>query len=135
MIPHFIPNILYSFFSGEVKLELRKRTLIAGALFSILAIGLAVIITVVIASPASSIESVSASTDGALDDDAAIKVHGVWTIDVLDESGHLATRREFENALTSRGSEFLASFLASSSTSGRWRIVLDNITTGGESML
>jgi|GEM_PF-3414901 hypothetical protein len=135
MIPHFIPNILYSFFSGEVKLELRKRTLIAGALFSILAIGLAVIITVVIASPASSIESVSASTDGALDDDAAIKVHGVWTIDVLDESGHLVTRREFENALTSRGSEFLASFLASSSTSGRWRIVLDNITTGGESML
>ncbi len=135
MIPHFIPNILYSFFSGEVKLELRKRTLIAGALFSILAIGLAVIITVVIASPASSIESVSASTDGALDDDAAIKVHGVWTIDVLDGSGHLVTRREFENALTSRGSEFLASFLASSSTSGRWRIVLDNITTGGESML
>lgn len=40
-----------------------------------------------------------------------IQVHGHWTIEVRDPDGTVASRREFENALTQEGAEALISLL------------------------
>jgi hypothetical protein len=58
---------------------------------------------------------------------AAIKVHGHWIIEVRNPDGSLATREEFENALTpgtNGGQLVIAGLLARESTPGRWWITL-----------
>lgn len=53
-----------------------------------------------------------------------IKVHGHWVIEVRDPDGKLVERREFENALTVDGRNYLASFLRRASTPGSWAILV-----------
>jgi hypothetical protein len=53
-----------------------------------------------------------------------IKVHGHWTIDVLDRDGTLAKHVEFENGLTLIGAEALPAILGRTMTPGAWAIGL-----------
>ena len=53
-----------------------------------------------------------------------IKVHGHWTIDVLNPDGTLVKHVEFENALTLVGAETLPLILGRAATPGAWAIGL-----------
>jgi hypothetical protein len=53
-----------------------------------------------------------------------IKVHGHWTIDVLNHDGTLANRVEFENGLTLIGAEALPAILGRTMTPGAWAVGL-----------
>ena len=53
-----------------------------------------------------------------------IKVHGQWTIDVLNPDGSLASHHEFRNALESFGGLRLAEMLARLKSPGVWNIGL-----------
>ena len=53
-----------------------------------------------------------------------IKVHGHWTIDVLNPDGALVTHHEFENALDQFGAVRLAELLARLKVPGVWNIGL-----------
>ncbi len=53
-----------------------------------------------------------------------IKVHGHWTIDVLNPDGSLVKHVEFENALTLVGAETLPLILGRAATPGAWAIGL-----------
>jgi len=59
-----------------------------------------------------------------------IKVHGHWTIVVRNADGSVASRHEFENALTTgsagSGNAALAQFLARQYAIGTWQISLGN---------
>lgn len=54
-----------------------------------------------------------------------VTVHGHWTIDLIDKDGSLKIRHEFDNALDSRGGDFLAELLAGNTTIGQWKIIAD----------
>lgn len=54
--------------------------------------------------------------------DEGIVVHGHWTIEVRDSDGSVAERYEFENALTSQGSEMFTKLLGRVETPGDWEI-------------
>jgi hypothetical protein len=60
-----------------------------------------------------------------------IKVHGHWTIDVLNHDGTLANRVEFENGLTLIGAEALPAILGRTMTPGAWAIGLGYSNTMG----
>ena len=51
-----------------------------------------------------------------------ITVHGHWVIEVRDPDGRLVSRREFENALASGGSNLLVGFLMRSNSLGLWEV-------------
>jgi hypothetical protein len=51
-----------------------------------------------------------------------IQVHGDWVIEVRNPDGSLADRREFENALTGSGSEYLDRILWRDATVGEWAV-------------
>ena len=51
-----------------------------------------------------------------------IHVRGHWTIEVRDPDGSLASRTEFENALTSTGVKFLTMFIGRTRTVGFWTV-------------
>jgi hypothetical protein len=53
-----------------------------------------------------------------------IQVHGHWVIEVRDPDGTLATRREFENSLTSMGRGLVTDLMYGSASAGPWRIQL-----------
>jgi len=55
-----------------------------------------------------------------------IQVHGDWVIEVRNEDGSLAERREFENALSGGGQALLTQSLARTASPGVWGIVLNN---------
>jgi len=57
-----------------------------------------------------------------------IKVHGHWTIEVHNPDGTLVERREFENALTDRGSSMLAVVMHRGTTVGAWMVILGSQT-------
>lgn len=52
----------------------------------------------------------------------SITVHGHWTIEVLNPDGSLAERREFDNALSVFGKEYLIQILAREYTMGSWML-------------
>jgi hypothetical protein len=52
----------------------------------------------------------------------SIKVHGRWTIKVVDGSGKLVTVRRFENSLFSWGGGTIARFLGRRAEAGLWTI-------------
>jgi hypothetical protein len=56
----------------------------------------------------------------------AIKVHGHWTIDILNPDGSLVSHHEFENALTNGfgASTFLNGVLSRSKRVGKWQVAL-----------
>src|SRR5574341_1058320 len=58
-------------------------------------------------------DPVAAETDGVGE---GIQVHGDWVIEVRNADGSMAERREFENALTSAGSQYLDLVLARTAT-------------------
>jgi hypothetical protein len=58
-----------------------------------------------------------------------IKVHGQWTIDVLNPDGSLASHHEFRNALDSFGGLRLAEMLARLKSPGVWNIALWQVGT------
>ena len=58
-----------------------------------------------------------------------IKVHGQWTIDVLNPDGSLASHHEFRNALHAFGALRLAEMLARTKSSGVWNIGLWQVGT------
>lgn len=82
------------------------------------------------------------TSQGASDEKASpggpqegIKVHGHWTIVVRNADGGVASRHEFENALTSGGALTLAALLTQSqSTAPTWSIILDGNTGPGQSV-
>ncbi len=54
-----------------------------------------------------------------------IKVHGHWVIEVRNPDGTLASRREFDNALSLQGAINLGNILGRSQTVGKWRLGLN----------
>lgn len=62
-----------------------------------------------------------------------ITVHGHWVIQVDNPDGSVATRREFENALTSLGPGLLAGVLGHQNSVGFWRISIQNLSPTGAS--
>jgi hypothetical protein len=58
-----------------------------------------------------------------------IKVHGQWTIDVLNPDGSLASHHDFKNALDSFGARRLAEMLARLQSPGVWNIGLWQVGT------
>jgi hypothetical protein len=58
-----------------------------------------------------------------------IKVHGHWTIEVLNPDGTLVTHREFENSLADAPFSLLPPILSRTLTVGFWAVLLDG--TGG----
>ena len=54
-----------------------------------------------------------------------IKVHGHWTITVRNPDGTVASRREFENALTTFGANALSRILAREETIISWEVSLN----------
>ena len=64
---------------------------------------------------------------------SGIKVHGHWTIDVLNHDGTLAKHVEFENGLTLVGAEALPLILGRTATPGAWAIGLGYSDVTGES--
>lgn len=61
----------------------------------------------------------------------SVKVHGHWTIDVLEPDGTLVERREFENALLSDGPKILANILARKYRAGPWFISVSGPSYNG----
>jgi hypothetical protein len=53
-----------------------------------------------------------------------VRVHGHWTIEVLNPDGTLVTHHEFENSLQSAGAQALIASLARLTVIGTWSIVL-----------
>lgn len=53
-----------------------------------------------------------------------IKVHGRWTIEILNPDGTLVVRREFQNALDSFGGAFLSRLLTRQRAMGEWQVGL-----------
>jgi hypothetical protein len=53
-----------------------------------------------------------------------IKVHGHWTIDVLNPDGSRASHHEFQNALQPPGAANLARFLGKVNSPGMWDVLL-----------
>jgi hypothetical protein len=51
-----------------------------------------------------------------------IQVHGNWVIEVRNQDGSVAERREFENALLDSGSHFLDLTLARTASVGEWAV-------------
>lgn len=54
-----------------------------------------------------------------------IKIHGHWVIEVRNPDGTLATRREFDNALSITGQASLVSLLGRVNSVGLWLIYFD----------
>jgi hypothetical protein len=54
----------------------------------------------------------------------SVGVHGHWVIEVRNPDGSLATRREFDNALTDWGKTIFSRFLARTATVGLWNLQL-----------
>lgn len=64
-----------------------------------------------------------------------IKVHGHWTIVVRNADGSVASRNEFENALTSGGAQALVSLLTQAqSTAPVWSIAISGNTGPGQGL-
>jgi len=70
--------------------------------------------------PAAPQSAPAALPDGATD---TMKVHGSWTIVVIDPDGTVVERRDFENGFF--GSEPMTSFLTRSTYVGFWAVFLD----------
>src|SRR5262245_7735550 len=51
-----------------------------------------------------------------------IKVHGHWTIDIVNPDGKLASHNEFENALEATGTNALSGVLARTFAPAAWRL-------------
>jgi hypothetical protein len=68
--------------------------------------------------------AVTSEADGAGE---GIKVHGDWVIEVRNADGSVAERQEFQNALTSGGSQFLDLTLARNASVGEWAVALIEI--------
>lgn len=64
-----------------------------------------------------------------------IKVHSHWLIEVRNPDGTLASRREFDNTLTSQGATVLASILARKDTVGDWVIRLIGTSSAAQPCL
>ena len=58
-----------------------------------------------------------------------IKVHGNWTIDVLNADGSPASHHEFENALMPAGAFNLAHLLGKANSPGLWSVLLRDLFT------
>ena len=69
-------------------------------------------------------QSASPSTNSKGGHSEGIQVHGHWTIEVRNPDGRLVSRREFENALTTNGSFFLASVMGRQFSVGEWSVTL-----------
>jgi hypothetical protein len=76
-------------------------------------------------------ESFSESAADPSGTDEGIQVHGDWVIEVRNQDGSLAERREFENALQDFGKVFLVRTLSRIGTPGVWAIRLPNSQAGG----
>lgn len=89
-------------------------------------------------SAASSSRSVSNATTREQPSGApheGIKVHGHWTIVVRNADGSVASRNEFENALTSGGAQALVSLLTQAqSTAPVWSIAINGNTGPGQNL-
>lgn len=57
-----------------------------------------------------------------------IQIHGHWVIEVREPDGSLASRREFDNDLTTGGSLLLGQLLGRTKTIGVWRVQLQGPT-------
>jgi hypothetical protein len=64
----------------------------------------------------------ASSSEGGQEE--AIKVHGHWTIDVLNPDGNMVTHREFQNSLQPQGATSLAGLLSRNATTGLWSVVV-----------
>ena len=64
----------------------------------------------------------SANDAGAVGE--GISVHGDWVIEVRNPDGSIAERREFENALSGFGANFLAKLLDRTASTGAWAVEL-----------
>ena len=60
----------------------------------------------------------------------SIRVHGDWLIEVFNRNGTLATRRAFQNALTTNGAGLLARLGARSNSVGRWAVTVSDGSFG-----
>lgn len=60
-----------------------------------------------------------------------IKVHGRWTIEVRNPDGTVASRHEFDNALTAGGAVYLARLLGRDGVPTRWVIQLGRYSMMG----
>lgn len=60
-----------------------------------------------------------------------IKVHGHWTIEVRNQDGIRATRREFDNSLFLAGADILPYLLGGFATPGAWGISLGSSSSSG----
>ncbi|NNE11935.1 MAG: hypothetical protein HKN41_06765 [Ilumatobacter sp.] len=58
-------------------------------------------------------------------DDGGIRVHGDWTIEILDEDGTSDRRLQFSNALSDLGADALVSVLTRQQVVGPWEIYLN----------
>ncbi len=84
----------------------------------------------VLSGPAASLNETAGGAPGE-----GIKVHGRWTIEVINPDGTVADRREFDNALTEDGRGSLARVLARKKSVGGWRIQLDAATSADQAFL
>jgi len=76
---------------------------------------------------------VSAPLSTSGDQGDGVKVHGHWTIQVLNADGSLAVREEFENALSADGANAIARLLGRGASAGWWGVELaaaPSATTG-----
>jgi hypothetical protein len=67
----------------------------------------------------------SSDQPDAIGDDGSIRVHGDWTIDIVDADGTAARHLEFSNALSDFGADALAAVLTRQQIVGPWEILLD----------
>jgi hypothetical protein len=61
-------------------------------------------------------------------EEGGIKIRGHWVLEVRDPNGALAKRREFDNSLTSFGSQTLAKLLTQNASLGKWTVRLAGTT-------
>jgi len=81
------------------------------------------------ATSAASAAEPAKATEGASDRDS-IKVHGHWTIAVLDPDGSAVDSRDFENALVLTGGQAMGVFLGRQNSVGFWTIRLQSSGPG-----
>ncbi len=104
----------------------RIRLLALSGLACSIVAGLAVLAVLVnpFAGDPQGTEDVAASSAGPSGTDEGIKVHGDWVIEVRNQDGSLAERREFENALTAYGELLLTTALARQFHPGVWGVLV-----------
>jgi len=93
-----------------------------------LASGTAIVLMLLVGVFSSGVARTDASSSAATTDGSdsgfgeGIKVHGDWVIEVRNPDGSVAERREFENALTGNGQDFLAGALGRANSPGVWGV-------------